>query len=296
MTHEYTAAWAGDAETDYIQLSSGRRVRYLKTGAGEPLVLLHTLRTQLDYFQRLIPLLNHRFTVYAVDLPGMGWSDIVPDTGYREPELRRDMIEFVEQLGLTGVTLAGESMGATLALTASTSLGNRVKCVVALNPYDYPQGVERANPLAWLIIKMMRLPAFGLVVAKMENTLILGGILGGGFADSSRLPRAFVGELMRSGKRHGYAKVEVAYLHALDSFIAARQLYRRVKVPTLLVYGDHDWSTVAERAEVASLVDGNHMVTLKNTGHFASLETPAGVADLILGKAEEKQYVQSASC
>jgi pimeloyl-ACP methyl ester carboxylesterase len=289
MTNEYTAAWANDAKVDYVELSSGRRVRYLKTGVGQPLVLMHTLRTQLDYFQRLIPLLKPRFTVYAVDLPGMGWSDIVPKTGYQEPELRRDMVDFIERLGLSGIILAGESMGATLALTVSTSLGNRVKQVIALNPYDYPQGVERANGLASLIIKMMRLPVFGLIVAKMENALILGGILSGGFSDSRRLPKPFVSELIRSGKRRGYAKVEVEYLHSLGSFISARQLYGRVKVPTLLVYGDHDWSTVAERNEVANMINGKRMVTLQDTGHFASLEHPEGVASLIFETVDENQ-------
>ena len=37
------------------------------------LVLLHTVRTQLDHFQFVIPKI-HAFTVFAVDFPGMGWS------------------------------------------------------------------------------------------------------------------------------------------------------------------------------------------------------------------------------
>ena len=41
---------------------------------------------------------------------------------------------------LEDVTLVGESIGATVALTASTGLGSRVQQVIALNTYDYPQG------------------------------------------------------------------------------------------------------------------------------------------------------------
>ena len=43
-------------------------------GSGQTaLVLLHTVRTQLDHFQLVIPKILHAFTVYAIDMPGMGW-------------------------------------------------------------------------------------------------------------------------------------------------------------------------------------------------------------------------------
>lgn len=52
--HAYTRRWSTDAEIGFFTRSDGSRLRYLKTGTGPGLVLLHTLRTQLDYFQRLI--------------------------------------------------------------------------------------------------------------------------------------------------------------------------------------------------------------------------------------------------
>ena len=39
-------------------------------------VLLHTLRTQLDLFEKVVPALARSFAVYAVDYPGHGYSDI----------------------------------------------------------------------------------------------------------------------------------------------------------------------------------------------------------------------------
>jgi hypothetical protein len=51
----------------------GNRLRYIKTGKGRNLVLLHTLRTQLDIFEKLVPLLSKSFTVYALDYPGHGF-------------------------------------------------------------------------------------------------------------------------------------------------------------------------------------------------------------------------------
>jgi pimeloyl-ACP methyl ester carboxylesterase len=281
----YSRGWSPDGEIALLPLADGTRLRYLKTGTGPALVLLHTLRTQLDYFQRLVPLLTSRFTVYAVDYPGLGWSEIRPGASYEEPALREAIIEFVTALGLTDVTLAGDSMGGTLALTASTELGARVRQVVAINTYDYPQGVERANLLASLVVKAMRVPALGLIFSKLSNPPILGGIMRGGFFDPKRLPADFVREQLRSGKRPGFAAVETHYLRALPSYQAARGLYGRVAAPVTLIYGDHDWSKPDEREEVARLVPGSKLITLRDTGHFASLERPTEIARILIDGA-----------
>ncbi len=87
---------------------------------------MHTIRTQLDYFHRVIPQLWDSFTVYALDLPGMGWSDIVPGARYEEPDLRAAVVEFVTGLDLHDVTLAGESLGGALALQSAVDLKDRV--------------------------------------------------------------------------------------------------------------------------------------------------------------------------
>ena len=113
---------------------------------------MHTIRTQLDYFHRVVPQLWDSFTVYALDLPGMGWSDIVPGARYEEPELRAAVVEFVTGLDLHDVTLAGESLGGALSLHASVDLKDRVRRVVAFNSYDYPSGLERGNLFARFII------------------------------------------------------------------------------------------------------------------------------------------------
>ncbi len=59
----YTMTWSGRGAVKFLRRSDGSRLRYFKTGGGPPLVLLHTVRTQLDYFQRVIPALGDEFTV-----------------------------------------------------------------------------------------------------------------------------------------------------------------------------------------------------------------------------------------
>ncbi|WP_242546080.1 alpha/beta fold hydrolase [Amycolatopsis sp. MtRt-6] len=106
-------------------------LRYLKAGSGTPPVLLHTVRTQAEHFRALIPLVADRFTGYALDLPGMGYSEIVPGASYDEPAMRAGVERLLTGLDLEDVTLLGESMGAVLALTTAAGLPDRVRRVIA---------------------------------------------------------------------------------------------------------------------------------------------------------------------
>ena len=249
----YTATWSnGRGEVKFFVRSDGSRLRYFTAGTGRSLVLLHTVRTQLDYFQKVIPQLWDSFTVYALDLPGMGWSDIVSGAGYDEPDLRAAVIEFITTVDLHDVTLAGESLGAATALSASVELKDRVSQVVAFNPYDYPGGFERGNWFARLIGTSIRLPGSGPVFAALENRPILKGVLRGGFDDASKLPKDFLVELRRSGSRPGYPKVARAIMRNLNGLVQARPRYADVAVPVTLVYSEQDWSRPAERDHVAT--------------------------------------------
>jgi pimeloyl-ACP methyl ester carboxylesterase len=167
---DYTRTWSPSGEIEFAKLADGTRLRYLKAGSGPTaLILLHTVRTQLDQFQLVIPKILHAFTVYAIDMPGMGWSDITPGATYTEPALRGAIVEFVQALDIKDVTLAGESMGATVSLTASTELEDRVRRVVAFNPYDYSKGVGRANRVAAIYLGSARLAAIGPVVTRRRT-------------------------------------------------------------------------------------------------------------------------------
>lgn len=280
----YTKTWSnGRGEVRFFTRADGSRVRYYTAGAGPALVLMHTVRTQLDYFQRVIPLLWDHYTVYALDLPGMGWSDIVPGARYEEPELRGAVVEFASGLNLHGVTLAGESLGAALALSASIDLKGRVNRVVAFNSYDYPGGLERGNWLARFIIASVRLPGLGPVFASLEPRPIMRAVLHGGFVDKSKLPEDFLFELLRSGRRKGYSRVARAIYRSLKGFNRARHRYAEVSVPVTLVYSDRDWSQPAERVQVASSLAEVQRITLPRTGHFSSLERPDDVARILQG-------------
>ncbi|WP_207549457.1 alpha/beta fold hydrolase [Methylorubrum salsuginis] len=185
---DYTRRWLGSGEIAATTLPDGTRIRYVRAGSGPNLVLIHTVRTQLDLFQRVIPLLAPHFTVYALDLPGFGWSDLKPGAPKDEPTLRAALRAFIATLGIERPILAGESIGATLSLSLAAELGEGVERVFAFNTYDYLPGLERSNLLASLIIKSVRAPVIGPVFAALENRAITGGIMSGGFHDPRSLP------------------------------------------------------------------------------------------------------------
>ncbi len=50
---DYTLRWWPAQKPEFLSLANGGpKVRYLRAGQGPALVLLHSIRTQLDLFQR----------------------------------------------------------------------------------------------------------------------------------------------------------------------------------------------------------------------------------------------------
>ncbi|KRD12280.1 alpha/beta fold hydrolase [Streptomyces sp. Root264] len=256
-------------------------LRYLKAGTGSPLVLLHTVRTQAEHFRHLVPLVSDRYTVYALDLPGMGYSEIVPGASYDEPAMRAGVERLLTELDLHDVTLAGESMGAVLALTTAAGLPERVRRVVAVNTYDFRGGIARSSLLARVVVGGVLTPGVGPVIAGVEPRPALGAILRGGLGDKSALREDYVDELLQVGGRPGYPTVARAVYQALPSLIAARSRYPEVKAPVHLVYGENDWSRTSDREADRRLLPAADFTQVPKAGHFIALERPDVLADLL---------------
>jgi len=257
------------------------RLRYLTGGSGAPLVLLHTVRTQAEHFRHLIPLIRERYTVYALDLPGMGYSQIVPGASYDEPAMRAAVTTLITQLDLRDVTLLGESMGAVLALTAAADLPEHVRGVIALNPYDYAAGIARSSLLARLIVTGVLAPGVGPRIAAVEPRPIMRAVLRGGLGDTSALREDYLDELLNVGRRSGYPTVARAVYRNLPSLIAARSRYTDVTAPIHLVYGEKDWSRRSDRQANRQLLPAAEYAEVPGAGHFIALERPDVPASLL---------------
>ncbi|HSI96011.1 MAG: alpha/beta fold hydrolase [Methylophilaceae bacterium] len=279
---------SGIGQVSDIQIDGGRTLRFLKAGTGAPLILMHTIRTQLDYFQEVIPQLAQHYTVYAVDLPGHGYSSIDTKASYDEPYFRSAVIAFIEKLDLREVTLVGESIGAVLALTVASALPERIKAVVSSNTYDYDaryaDGVRRGNFIANFILGQFAIPVLGAVFAAMENKPLLGLIMRGGLRMKRWMPNQLLTEFNRAGYRKGYRYVERNVFANWRSWSKARSKYAGVKAPVKLIYGEHDWSTLDERQRTAKELGGVAITTVANTGHFAFVDNPRKLVELVLAE------------
>ena len=276
-----------------IQIDAGRTLRFLKTGAGAPLILLHTIRTQLDYYQAVIPLLAQHYTVYAIDLPGHGYSSIDTQASYDEPYFRSAVIAFIDKLNLREVTLVGESIGAVLALTVASTLPDRIKAVVASNTYDYDtryaDGVRRGNFMANFVLGQFAIPVIGAVFAALENKVLLGFILRGGLRNRRWMPNHLLTEFNRVGYRKGYRYVERNVFANWRSWGKARSTYAAIKAPVQLIYAEYDWSSLDERKRTAKELGNLAITTVANTGHFAFVDHPHKMVELILtNRLQEK--------
>jgi pimeloyl-ACP methyl ester carboxylesterase len=257
------------------------RLRYLTGGSGTPLVMLHTVRTQAEHFRHVIPLVQRRYTVYALDLPGMGYSQIVPGASYDEPAMRAAVTRLITQLDLHQVTLLGESMGAVFALTTAAGLPDRVQRVVAVNPYDYRGGIARSGLLARLIITGVIAPGAGPVLARLEPKPVMRAILSGGLADPAALREDYLDELLSVGRHPGYSTVARAVYRNLPSLIEARARYPQVTAPIHLIYGEKDWSRPSDRQANRRLLPDAEYAQIPDSGHFIALERPDVPADLL---------------
>ncbi len=280
--------WASDIPVDYRQVE-GIRVRYIKTGNGPNLVLLHTLRTQLDIFERIVPPLSRHFTVYSFDYPGHGYSDI-PETQYTPQQFVRWVSSFLETLDIKNATVAGISIGGSIALALAARRHPCVERVIAINPYDYAGGggIARSSSVARVIFSLSRIPVIGPTVMRLRNRLVEQKIFEGGVSSPAALSPALREELFLTGTRKGHYRAFLNLLRHAGDWESLRNDYAKIGAPILLVYGDEDWSTAAERDADHRLIPGAELATVPGGGHFLSLDRPRELQALILQFAREK--------
>jgi len=269
-----TLAWAPDIPIRFVTVN-GVQLRYITTGDGPPLVLLHTLRTQLDMFQYVVPQLAQRHRVYALDYPGHGYSDI-PRASYSAEYFVGMVAAFLEQLAIRDALVVGESIGGSIALVLAARQHPAVGRVVAVNPYDYDRGrgLRRASLLSNVLYGVNDVPVLGATVTRLRLYPIARAVLEGGVERKGALSPALSRELYRVGNRPGHYQAFMALIHEWPSWERGRSEYGKISVPVLLLYGEHDWSRPAEREADARAIPGAELRVVPGAGHFLSLDAP----------------------
>jgi pimeloyl-ACP methyl ester carboxylesterase len=274
-----------NGEELFIKLTDGETVRVIKTGQGEPLLLMHTIRTQIEFFSEMIPFYAKNYTVYAVDLPGHGQSSINKKINYDEPYLRKSIIDLINKLGLENITLVGESIGATLSLTVAATIPNRIKQVISVNTYDYEtryaDGIRRGNFIANFMMWNYSIPINGAIFAALENRFFLSLVMNGGVTNIKKIPTWLMKLFDKTGHRPGYHYLGRNILKNWRSWAKAPTLYNQINSPVTLIYGENDWSKNNERVSTLSKVRNAKLETIANSGHFLSVDNPDALKQIV---------------
>ncbi len=271
------------ADSSTMAQVNGAAVRYRRRGDGQPVVLLHPLRMQLDYFDPVCRELGDAdVELISVDLPGHGHSG-APAVDYTACYFTNTVEALLDDLSVVDALVVGESIGASIGLGLAARHCSRVAGIVALNPYDYGRwgGIRRSSAIGNIVFTTMLLPIIGPVVAQAGTKGVLRRVLEGGLYDRRHLSPQLVGELHQSGRRPGHGRALRSLSRNWQSWISARDRYPAIQIPVTLAYGDHDWSNEDERDANRRAIPAVRATTIHDCGHFSSLENPARVTALI---------------
>jgi pimeloyl-ACP methyl ester carboxylesterase len=204
--------WAPEIPIRHADVGSVK-LRFITTGQGPTLVLLHTLRTHLDLFERMIPELSRHFTVCAVDYPGHGWSDI-PEARYDSLFFAGAIEDFLHKLDLHNVTLAGVSIGGVIPLMIAARRNPRVARVISINPYDYAGGLglARSSLFGFVTTYAALVPVLGETFMRLRSFPVMRPILQGGVADAGSIPPALMTEMYETGNRPRHYRAFISLL------------------------------------------------------------------------------------
>jgi pimeloyl-ACP methyl ester carboxylesterase len=119
-----------------------RALDHHRGGSGEPLVLIHGIGHTWRGWKPMLPQLERRFDVLAVDLPGFGHSDPLPAGVDSTPEALADAVEReLLGAGFDSAHLAGNSLGGWVALELARR--GRARTVTAISPAGLQHGREK---------------------------------------------------------------------------------------------------------------------------------------------------------
>ena len=105
---------------------------YVTLGQGPSLVLIHGVGLRLEAWVNQLETLSEKYTVYAVDMPGHGESDLMEGcldiAGYTDA-----IADWIKSEVKVPVVIAGHSMGSMIALNFAIRFPELCSGVIALN-------------------------------------------------------------------------------------------------------------------------------------------------------------------
>ncbi|WP_448615733.1 alpha/beta fold hydrolase [Modestobacter sp. URMC 112] len=272
----------------------------------ERALYVHGLGGASTNWTDLAALLAVRFDGYALDLPGFGRSAPPPGGSYsmrRHVQAVVDVLEWVVARPGPGqgqpVHLLGNSLGGLVSLWVATRRPDLVATLTlvsaAMPVYRVPAAFDRAIALVLLpgVPALAEKRLAGVSPEQRVRNLVRMCI-----GDPSRVPAERLTEAVEELREHdaqpwaGQALTR-SLRGLMTSYLRfgranAWRMARSVRMPSLVVWGDHDRlvDPVLAPRLAAALPDARLQV-LPGVGHLAMLESPEATARAVLGLAED---------
>lgn len=257
----------------------GRTVSYVRSGQGQPLVLLHGFTLghgTLTYGPSIEPLAQH-FDVIVPDLPGYGSSTPLPES-YSTEAYITFLEHFLDTLGLEQIALVGFSKGGGISLGFSLQHSERVSKLALVSSYALSGAVHvpllpylalRTPGLAHVVWRSLR-GIRGLLPLYLKNLV---------FGDPNHVTDELVKEIREPLSKAGSERAFMTWLRGEMGPLQLKTNYAdrltELHVPTLLLHGTQDLVVPVGRARrAARRIPNVDLELLRGCGHWVPREAP----------------------
>jgi pimeloyl-ACP methyl ester carboxylesterase len=236
----------------------GHRLHYYVMGPaqGPPVVLVHGLGGRCEDWRNLAPyLVRAGFSVYMPDLPGYGRSDKPADFSYSIPDQAATVVGFMDAMGLKQVDLGGWSMGGWIVQKIAADHPDRIARLMLFD----------AAGLNEVPVWDTRLftPASAVELDQLDDLLM---------PHPPQVPGFIIADILRVSRQDAWV-----IRRALDSMLSGRDatdgLLPQLKMPVLIVWGDHDQIFPVRQAEkMHQLIPQSQLDVVPGCGHLAPVQ------------------------
>jgi pimeloyl-ACP methyl ester carboxylesterase len=251
----------------------GYRMRYLTAGSGPPLLLLHGLLGYSFSWRFVLPALAKKATVYAVDMPGAGFSDrpLHANGNFRAHAER--VLRFLDNVGVDSCDVLGTSHGGAVAMRAAALAPERVRSLILVAPVNpwSPHGRRVAPflssaPVSWLLLRCE--PGLGIVHDTLLRRL---------YGDPRRIPEGTLAGYSSAFRIPGTLNYGLGVVRSWNNDLADLEsaLPRIANIPTLLLWGSKDTAVGPDSAErLRQAFKDCEVETFEGVGHLPYEEVP----------------------
>jgi pimeloyl-ACP methyl ester carboxylesterase len=263
-------------------LVDGQRIAYLDVGDGPPVILIHGFTGSMWHWEYQQEALSKHFRVITLDLLGSGLSD-KPEEGYTPTELVEFFRKFMDALHLEHAALAGNSMGAGLAIGMALSHPERVDRLILISGFPDRVRDKLASPRMLRLLNT-RVPAWlASLVSRLSGRSATRDFLSELVHDRTRLTPAVIDRSFQNRRRPGLFPPLLALSKNLplweDGF-AAR--LAQINHHTLIIWGQEDRVfPLSVGNDLHRIISGSVMKIVPEAGHLPQWERPDLVNSMI---------------